>query len=109
MSKEERKLSIIQSSIFIFGQKGFHGTKVKDIAKHAGVSEALLFKHFSNKKEIYHALSEYTDDQIFILINLFKDQKPGSKMLVELVSCLIMMLVTAAFIQKKNPSPSRMI
>ena len=42
----------------VFAAKGFHGTTTKDLARAAGVSEALLYRHFPSKKELYAALTE---------------------------------------------------
>jgi len=39
-----RKAGIIRSAAEIFGEKGFSGTKTREIAARAGVSEALIFK-----------------------------------------------------------------
>jgi len=52
----ERKASIIASAARLFAAKGFTGTKTKAIAEHAGVSEALLFKHFPTKSDLYAAI-----------------------------------------------------
>ena len=51
-----RKASIIRSAAEIFGEKGFNGTKTREIAARAGVSEALIFKHFPSKEELYAAI-----------------------------------------------------
>ncbi|GJL51806.1 TetR/AcrR family transcriptional regulator [Candidatus Nitrospira salsa] len=52
----ERKASIIASAAHLFAAKGFTGTKTKAIAERAGVSEALLFKHFPTKSDLYAAI-----------------------------------------------------
>jgi len=51
-----RKASIIRSAAAIFGDKGFNGTKTREIAARAGVSEALIFKHFPSKEDLYAAI-----------------------------------------------------
>jgi len=56
MSAEERKRQILRSAIESFAQKGFSGTKTRDIAAAAGVSEAILFRHFATKEDLYHAI-----------------------------------------------------
>ena len=40
----------------LFAQKGFAGTTTKEIARAAGVSEALVFQHFPSKAALYHAI-----------------------------------------------------
>ena len=56
ISGAERKASIIASAASLFAAKGFTGTKTKAIAAHAGVSEALVFKHFPSKNDLYTAI-----------------------------------------------------
>ncbi|MCK4396737.1 TetR/AcrR family transcriptional regulator [candidate division WOR-3 bacterium] len=56
MSGEERKKRIINASMKIFSKKGFQGTKTKEIAKAAGVSEAMIFKYFKTKNDIYNSI-----------------------------------------------------
>jgi len=56
ISAAERKASIIRSAAALFGEKGFNGTKTREIASRAGVSEALIFKHFPSKEELYAAI-----------------------------------------------------
>ncbi|HXS99374.1 MAG TPA: helix-turn-helix domain-containing protein [Elusimicrobiota bacterium] len=42
----------------VFAEKGFDGATTRDLAKAAGVSEALLYRHFPSKKAMYEAMSE---------------------------------------------------
>jgi AcrR family transcriptional regulator len=37
----------------LFARKGFAGTTTKELAESAGISEALLFRHFPSKKHLY--------------------------------------------------------
>jgi AcrR family transcriptional regulator len=56
MSGDKRREQILQTAFELFSRKGFSGTTTKDIAKAAGVSEAMVFKHFTSKDELYGAL-----------------------------------------------------
>jgi AcrR family transcriptional regulator len=56
LSGEERRAAIIQAVRRAFAEKGFHGTTTRELARAAGVSEALLFKHFPNKEALYAAM-----------------------------------------------------
>ena len=58
MSGDKRREQILQTAFALFSRKGFSGTTTKDIAKAAGVSEAMVFKHFATKDELYGALIE---------------------------------------------------
>lgn len=55
-SSQERQASLITAAASLFAAKGFKGTTTKEIAKAAGVSEALLFKYFPTKRALYAAI-----------------------------------------------------
>jgi AcrR family transcriptional regulator len=56
LSSEERRAAIVKAVRRAFAEKGFHGTTTRELARAAGVSEALLFKHFPNKEALYTAM-----------------------------------------------------
>ena len=49
---------ILEAAIRLFSVKGFNGTTTKEIAEAAEVNEALIFRHFSTKRELYGAIIE---------------------------------------------------
>ena len=55
-SSQERQASLIQAATRLFAKKGFNGTTTKEIARAAGISEALVFKHFPTKHALYAAI-----------------------------------------------------
>jgi AcrR family transcriptional regulator len=56
MAGDERRDQILQVAIKLFSQNGFRGTTTKKIAEHSGVSEAMVFRHFATKDELYSAI-----------------------------------------------------
>lgn len=56
---EERRLRIVQSAMGAFAKTGFKGTRTKDLALAAGISEALLFKFFPTKRALQKAIIEH--------------------------------------------------
>lgn len=59
MSGDERRTQILHVAIKLFSQNGFRGTTTKEIARVAGVSEAMVFRHFATKDELYHAILDH--------------------------------------------------
>jgi len=53
-----RRQDILVAAEKLFSQKGFKGTTTKDLAAKAGVHEAVLFRHFENKRELYRETLE---------------------------------------------------
>jgi TetR/AcrR family transcriptional regulator len=56
MHGQDRRRQLLKVAIESFARTGFSGTKTKDIAAAAGVSEAILFRHFASKEDLYHAI-----------------------------------------------------
>ncbi len=59
MTGDERRSQILQVAIDLFSQRGFSGTTTKEIARAASVSEAIIFRHFANKDELYSAILDH--------------------------------------------------
>lgn len=59
MAAEDRKLQILRVAVSLFSQKGFGGTTTKEIAQAAGVSEAMVFRHYATKQELYSAILDH--------------------------------------------------
>lgn len=59
MAADERRQQICKIAMKLFSDRGFSGTTTKEIATAAGVSEATVFKHFSNKDDLYAAILDY--------------------------------------------------
>ena len=55
-SSIERQAGLIAAAASLFAEKGFNGTTTREIAKAAGVSEALVFKYFPTKRTLYAAI-----------------------------------------------------
>lgn len=51
-----RKLQTV--ALELFSQQGYRGTTTRAIARRAGVSEALLFRHFPTKEDLYWSVLE---------------------------------------------------
>lgn len=53
----ERQEQILDAALKVFSRKGFDAARTKEIAKEAGISEALLFKNFPTKESLLENLS----------------------------------------------------
>jgi AcrR family transcriptional regulator len=53
---EERRRRILEAVIPVFAEKGFHGATTRELAEAAGVSEALLYRHFPSKESLFRAI-----------------------------------------------------
>jgi len=56
MRAEDRRQQIVEVASELFSQRGFNGVTTKEIADRAGVSQAIIFRHFPSKEAIYSAI-----------------------------------------------------
>lgn len=59
MAGDERRSQILRVAMDLFSREGFRGTTTKKIAQAAGVSEAMVFRHFATKEELYAAILDH--------------------------------------------------
>jgi AcrR family transcriptional regulator len=59
MAGEERREQLLRVAMTLFSNHGFRGTTTKEIAHAAGVSEAMVFRHFATKEDLYAAILDY--------------------------------------------------
>jgi AcrR family transcriptional regulator len=59
MAGEERRLQILRTAVSLFSQRGFRGATTKEIAQAAGISEAMVFRHFATKEELFAAILDH--------------------------------------------------
>jgi AcrR family transcriptional regulator len=56
---QDRRLQIMQVAKELFARQGFEGTTTREIARRARVNEALIFRHFPSKEDLYWAIVDH--------------------------------------------------
>lgn len=56
--QEESRSAILQAASALFAEQGFRHTAVSAIAKHAGISQGLMYNYFASKDELLQAIFE---------------------------------------------------
>lgn len=56
LQASDRRRQLLDTALEIFSRKGFDGTTTKEIAAAAGVTEAIIFRHFPSKHALYTAV-----------------------------------------------------
>jgi TetR/AcrR family transcriptional regulator len=59
MSGEDRRRQLLDIAIDLFSKRGFSGTTTREIALAAGVTEAIIFRHFATKQDLYTAILDH--------------------------------------------------
>jgi len=85
LSAEQRREAIVRAALPLFARKGFANTTTRELADAAGVSEALLYKHFPSKEFLYAEIQQYgckgRDPELQKLLRL----EPSTSALVHIV------------------------
>ncbi len=55
---EERKAAVLDCACGIFSASSYRGTTTAEIARQAGVTEPVLYRHFESKRDLYLAVLE---------------------------------------------------
>jgi TetR/AcrR family transcriptional regulator len=58
MSTAARRQQLIETARAQFAARGFRGTTTRELARAAGVTEAVIFQHFRDKDALYAAILE---------------------------------------------------
>ena len=60
-TRRDRREDILQASLHLFAEKGFHGTSMRDIAREAEITEGLIYHYFESKRDLFRAIiDEYS-------------------------------------------------
>jgi len=70
--KEIARSNILQASIKVFSEKGFHGATMNEIAKEIGVSKGTLYTYFKSKEDILNEIWIVSSQNILDLKNTYK-------------------------------------
>lgn len=63
----EKQEQILQAALELFAKEGFKATSTSKVAKLAGVSEGLIFRHFRNKEGLLEAILREGEEQAKLL------------------------------------------
>jgi TetR/AcrR family transcriptional regulator len=60
MRAQDRRAAVLETACKVFSRGTYHGTTTAEIARAAGVSEPILYRHFPSKRDLYLACIEET-------------------------------------------------
>ena len=59
MPAAKRRQALIETAIRVFSEGSYRGTTTAEIARAAGISEPILYRHFASKRELYLAALDH--------------------------------------------------
>lgn len=81
MTNKQQK--IINAAIDLFSKNGFNATSTIKIAKKAGVSEGLIFRHFKNKEGLIQSILNLNETRIKSKFNPILDVEDAKQVIKE--------------------------
>lgn len=115
---EAKRKLILEAGIRVFAKRGYHHTRVSEIAKEAGVAYGLIYHYFKNKKDILNTIfqekwREFTltieklarqqltlEEKLYRIVSFILD---GYRDMPELMDLLILELARSPkFLEKQN-------
>ena len=69
----ERRELITEAAGRLFGERGYDGTRLDDIAAAAGVTKPVLYRHFDSKRDLYLALLARHRDDLPTFVGVMPD------------------------------------
>lgn len=69
----EKMALIMETSLELFAENGYHATSISQISKKAGISKGLIYNYFESKKDLLDQLISHGFDSIFENFDLNQD------------------------------------
>lgn len=80
MEYNEKQAQIMEAAEFLFAEKGFHGTSVRDISEKANINLAMVSYYFGSKEKLLEAIFSYRGEAIKLKLESIVEQKELSSL-----------------------------
>ncbi len=99
----EKKQQLIQAARFVFNEKGYYDTYIKDITTKAGISTGLFYKYFKDKEIIYTTvIKDLLDEEVNIVIQFKEDLLKLSDTKMVIRQYILRRVESLQYIQTRN-------
>ena len=87
---EEKRRLIRDAAVRVFARKGYHASRVGDIAEEAGVAHGLLYHYFSSKEELLETVFRDTWSELLqAFARVEESEEPASEQLRQVAAILL--------------------
>ena len=106
----DKRNAILQATLALISQRGFHGTSMSQIAREAGVSAGIIYYYFDGKDELIHELYRTTKRNFGrAVVRNFERDQPLTAQIRQLLGIMIRYYVQrpleSAFLEQYTRSP----
>ncbi len=103
MKPGERRDHILQTLAAMLEQPMAEKTTTANLARHLGLSEAALYRHFASKAQMFEGLIAFIEETLFGRINRILSERTGGVAQVEAILSLLLGF------SEKNPGMTRVL
>ena len=90
IASEEKRRLILDAAVRVFARKGYHTSRVGDIAEEAGVAHGLLYHYFSSKEELLETVFRETWAELLEAFGRVEEsEEPAAEQLRQLAAILL--------------------
>jgi AcrR family transcriptional regulator len=109
LTASERRGDILTASLSLFARHGLHGVTTRQIAEAAGVSEALLYRHFRSKEELYSELQKSCLSAMTRIAEKLVQLEPSTSTLVLAVHYMIATILRTCELGERHADLRRLL
>lgn len=75
LPRSERKTQMLEAAARLFGERGYAGTSMDDIAAACGITKPMLYAYFSSKDGLYRAMIERAGSYLVSAVSGLVDER----------------------------------
>jgi AcrR family transcriptional regulator len=79
IAPEEKRRLILQAAVRVFARKGFHASRVGDIAEEAGIAHGLLYHYFDSKDELLETIFHDTWSELLAAMRDVEESEAAAR------------------------------
>jgi AcrR family transcriptional regulator len=109
ISAADRRQQILGAALELFARDGLHGTTTKAIADAAGISEALLYRHFAGKEELFETIQSACIENGFDVASALARLPKCTRSLVIVVHFMASQIIEGRLDKKRHRHVKRLM
>jgi AcrR family transcriptional regulator len=90
IASEEKRRLILAAAVRVFARKGYHSSRVGDIAEEAGVAHGLLYHYFASKEDVLETVFRETWRQLLDAVREVEESGAPAREQLRQVSAILL-------------------
>jgi TetR/AcrR family fatty acid metabolism transcriptional regulator len=86
----DRRRQILEAAVKVFAQKGFHASRVGDVAEEAGIAYGLVYHYYKSKEDLLETIFRTTWTEMLARVHEVEEAKIPAAEAVRQVTALIL-------------------